>query len=38
MTTFKSDLLRVFHERGYVHQITDPAGLDEAARAGNVVT
>src|SRR5262245_17445445 len=37
MTTFRSDLLRVFHERGFVHQITDPAGLDEAAARPGLV-
>ena len=31
MTTHKSDLLRVLHERGYVHQVTDLAGLDALA-------
>ncbi len=31
MTDYKSDLLRVLHARGYVHQITDPASLDELA-------
>jgi tyrosyl-tRNA synthetase len=34
---FKSDFLRVLQERGYIHQITHPAELDEAA-AGGVVT
>src|SRR3954467_1122930 len=31
MTTYTSDLLRLLDERGYVHQITDPAGLDALA-------
>ncbi len=31
MTSYKSDLLRLLDERGYVHQITDPAGLDALA-------
>ncbi len=31
MTTYKSDLLRVLNERGYVHQTTDAAGLDALA-------
>ncbi|RPF72599.1 tyrosine--tRNA ligase [Aurantiacibacter spongiae] len=31
MTTCESDLLRVLHERGYVHQVTDEAGLDALA-------
>jgi len=28
MTTFKSDLLRTLDERGFIHQISDPEGLD----------
>ncbi len=35
-TTFKSDFLRTLQARGYIHQITHPAELDEAA-AGGVV-
>src|SRR5436853_4106025 len=31
MTTYKSNLLRLLDERGYVHQITDPEGLDALA-------
>ncbi len=31
MTTYESDLLRLLNERGYVHQMTDPAGLDALA-------
>ena len=31
MTEYKSDLLRLLDERGYVHQITDPEGLDALA-------
>ena len=34
MTHFKSDLLRVLHERGHVHQGTDLAALDEKASKG----
>ena len=34
---FKSDFLRTLQARGYIHQITHPAELDEAA-AGGVVT
>lgn len=33
----KSDFLRVLLERGYVHQCSDYAGLDEKAQAGEVV-
>jgi tyrosyl-tRNA synthetase len=29
--TYQSDLLRLLDERGYVHQLTDPAGLDALA-------
>ncbi|MEX0344664.1 MAG: tyrosine--tRNA ligase [Rhizobiaceae bacterium] len=29
MSTFKSDFLRVMSERGFIHQISDEAGLDE---------
>jgi len=36
MTEFRSDFLRVLGERGYIHQGTDLAGLDAAARAGRV--
>lgn len=35
--SFKSDFLRTLQARGYIHQITHPAELDEAA-AGGVVT
>jgi tyrosyl-tRNA synthetase len=31
MTTYKSELLRLLDERGYVHQVTDAAGLDALA-------
>jgi tyrosyl-tRNA synthetase len=33
MTEFRSDLLRLLDERGYIHQVTDPDGLDTLARA-----
>lgn len=36
MTAFKSDLLRTLSERGYVHQISDPEGLDAAAVKGPI--
>ncbi|KQW83618.1 tyrosine--tRNA ligase [Brevundimonas sp. Root1279] len=35
-TAFKSDFLRTLQARGYVHQITHPAELDEAASNGVV--
>ena len=34
MNRFESDFLRSLQERGYIHQITDAAGLDAGARAG----
>ncbi|HEY2679402.1 MAG TPA: tyrosine--tRNA ligase [Steroidobacteraceae bacterium] len=37
MTEFKSDFLRTLTQRGYIHQLTDAATLDERA-AGGVVT
>ncbi len=37
MTTLKSDFLRTLQERGFIHQCTDLAALDERAAAGPVV-
>lgn len=34
--TFKSDFLRVLRDRGYIHQVTHPTELDEAASSGIV--
>lgn len=34
--SFKSDFLKTLQERGYIHQITHPAELDEAASSGAV--
>ena len=34
MDEFKGDFLRSLSERGYIHQITDAAGLDAESRAG----
>jgi len=31
MSEYKSELLRVLHDRGYVHQMTDASGLDALA-------
>jgi tyrosyl-tRNA synthetase len=31
MTEYKSSLLRLLEERGYIHQVTDPVGLDALA-------
>jgi tyrosyl-tRNA synthetase len=36
MTAFKSGLLRTLSERGFVHQISDPEGLDAAAVKGPI--
>jgi len=36
MSQFKSDFLNVLSERGFVHQISDPEGLDQAAKAGTI--
>jgi tyrosyl-tRNA synthetase len=33
----RSDFLHILHERGYVHQCSDEAGLDAKAQAGAVV-
>src|SRR3990170_1684023 len=31
MSQYKSDLLRRLDERGFIHQVTDPEGLDDLA-------
>jgi tyrosyl-tRNA synthetase len=36
MTTYKSDFLRTLSERGFIHQISDPEGLDAKAAAGPI--
>ncbi|HWK41500.1 MAG TPA: tyrosine--tRNA ligase [Croceibacterium sp.] len=36
MTEYKSSLLRLLDERGYIHQLTDAAGLDALAERGVV--
>ena len=33
---FKSDFLRTLQARGYIHQITHPTELDEAASNGKI--
>ena len=38
MSDFKSDFLRVLSERGYIHQISDVAGLDQAATDKRIVS
>ena len=37
MSDYKSDFLRVLSERGYIHQVSDVAGLDRLATANQVV-
>ncbi len=34
MTTFKSEFLKTFEERGYIHQCSDPEALDASAAEG----
>ena len=36
MSTPQSDFLRVLTERGFMHQCSDPEGLDERAKAGGL--
>jgi len=36
MSQFKSEFLTVLSERGFIHQISDPEGLDQAAHAGPI--
>ncbi len=36
MTTFRSDFLRILDERGYLHQCSDPQGLDALFASGPV--
>jgi tyrosyl-tRNA synthetase len=36
MATYKSDLLNVLDQRGFIHQISDAAGLDAAAAKGPI--
>ncbi len=36
MTTFKSDFLNVLQQRGLIHQISDPEGLDAACMKGPI--
>jgi tyrosyl-tRNA synthetase len=36
MPAFKSDFLRVLDERGFIHQISDPEGLDALALKGPI--
>ncbi|MCL6678453.1 tyrosine--tRNA ligase [Sphingomonas sp. RG327] len=36
MTAYRSSLLKLLEERGYIHQLTDPAALDALAEKGPV--
>ena len=36
MTIYRSDLLNVLSERGFIHQLTDATGLDERAAKGTI--
>ncbi len=36
MGAYKSDLLHVLSERGFIHQISEPEALDAAAKAGTI--
>jgi tyrosyl-tRNA synthetase len=36
MIAFKSEFLRTLEARGFIHQISDPAGLDAKCRAGPI--
>ncbi len=36
MSSFKSDLMHVLTERGYIHQVSDPSGLDALAARGPI--
>jgi len=37
MTNFRSDFLTILTERGFIHQCSDPQGVDALARDGKVV-
>ena len=36
MSKFKSDLLNILDQRGFIHQVSDPEALDEKAAAGTI--
>ena len=38
MSTFKSDFLNTLSTRGFIHQCSDPTGLDDLAAKGDIVT
>ena len=37
MNNLKSDFLRILTERGFIHQCSDTAGLDELAAKGELI-
>jgi tyrosyl-tRNA synthetase len=37
MSDFKSDFLRILSERGYIHQISDATGFDQAAQDKRII-
>jgi tyrosyl-tRNA synthetase len=37
MSDFKSDFMQAMTERGFVHQVSDAAGLDQAALEGRII-
>jgi tyrosyl-tRNA synthetase len=37
MTAFKSDFLNILQQRGFIHQISDPASLDALAEKGEAI-
>ncbi len=38
MSAFKSDFMRILTERGFIHQCSDPQGVDALAAAGKLTT
>ncbi|MBI5114665.1 MAG: tyrosine--tRNA ligase [Rhodovulum sp.] len=38
MSTYESEFLRVLESRGFIHQVSDAAGLDALAKRGGLVT
>jgi len=36
MSTYKSDFLRVLEDRGFIHQVSEPAALDQFARSSRI--
>ena len=36
MSAYKSDFLKVLAERGFIHQVSEPDALDQAAASGQI--